>query len=101
AGTHGPLPPLRSGEDARARLSAGRGDVWAPPKEKAARWGGLSPFAWRALFGGCLALHREERLHRVVHRLDPRRVMHGRHRPGAGRFERLVAVAEDRVDLVV
>ena len=33
----------------------------------------------------------------IVHRLEPRRMMHRRHGSRAGRFERLVAVADDRI----
>src|SRR5262249_6576100 len=53
------------------------------------------------LFRGSLPLDRKECLHRIVHRLEPARVMGRRHGSRARRFERLVAVAEDGVLLVV
>jgi HAD superfamily hydrolase (TIGR01458 family) len=51
--------------------------------------------------GGLPALDGKECLHRVVHRFEPRRVMNRSHGPSAGRSERLVAVAEDGMLLVV
>src|SRR5262245_44789535 len=65
-----------------------------------ARNNGPPGLARRSLFRGGL-LDREERLHRVVHGLVPWRVMHRRHSSRAGRLERLVAVADDRILLVV
>src|SRR5262245_40617949 len=92
-------PAKRSQTSPRPRAGS-----WSDARKKAANWAAF--FALSHLLEGLFrsnlpALHGKERLHRIVHRLEPRRVMNRRHSPGTGRFERLVAVADDGMLLVV